>query len=207
VKNPADLYRLTKDQLAALDRMGEKSAANLVASIEASKARPLGRIVFALGIRQVGEHVAQVLASHFGSIDALMDASEDELAGVYEIGPVIAKSVREHFQREDVRKLVADLKTLGVQFPEERRVVKGGKLDGLTFVFTGGLQMFPREEAERLVASLGGRAASSVSKKTSYVVAGPGAGSKLDKAQKLGVKIIDEEQFGRMLRGEFLREP
>ena len=202
VRNPADLYRLTGEQLAALDRMGEKSAANLVSSIETSKTQPLGRIIFALGIRQVGEHVAQVLASHFGSIDALMDASEDELAGVHEIGPVIAKSVREYSQRDDIRKLVADLKALGVQFPEGAQVAKGGRFDGLTFVFTGGLQKFPREKAERLVASLGGRASSSVSKKTSYVVAGPGAGSKLEKAQKLGVKIIDEEHFGRMLRGE-----
>ena len=202
VRNPADLYRLTKDQLAALDRMGEKSATNLVAAIEASKVGPLARTIFALGIRQVGEHVAQVLASHFGSIDALMDASEDELAAVHEIGPVIAKSVRQYFQRDDIRKLIADLKALGVQFPEAAPVVNGGKLDGLTFVFTGALQAFPREEAERLVATLGGRASASVSRKTSYVVAGPGAGSKLEKAQKLGVKIIDEEQFGRMVKGE-----
>ena len=199
VRNPADLYRLTAEQLAGLERMGAKSAANVVASIEASRRRPLDRIVFALGIRQAGEHVAGVLASHFGSIDALMEAPEEELSQVFEIGPVIAKSVSDCFRREDVRRLIADLKALGVQFPSATRPKAGGKLEGLTFVFTGTLAWLPRTEAERLVASLGGRAGGSVSRKTDYVVAGPGSGSKLEQARKLGVKIIDEAQFRSMV--------
>ena len=201
VRNPADLYRLTQEQVAGLERMADKSAANVIAAIDASRKRPLDRVIFALGIRQVGEHVAQVLASHFGSIEALTDVSEEELAGVYEIGPVIAKSVRESFQRDDIRKLIAALKELGVQFPSAAPAVRGGKLDGLTFVFTGTLEMMPREDAERLVATLGGHASGSVSKKTDYVVAGPGAGSKLEKARKLGVKIISEAEFNTMIKG------
>jgi len=198
VKDPADLYRLTQDQLAALERMAEKSAGNIIAAIDESKKRPLERIVFALGIRQVGEHVAQVLASHFGSIDAIMDAAEDDLAQVHEIGPVIAKSVREYFSRDDIRKLIVGLRELGVEFP--RCEAPGGPLpfDGQTFVFTGTLSI-PRNEAERIVTGLGGRAGGSVSAKTDYVVAGAGAGSKLDKARSLGVKVIDEEAFRKMV--------
>lgn len=199
VKNPADLYRLTAEQLASLERMAEKSAGNIVAAIEESKDRPLERIVYGLGIRQVGVHVAQVLASHFGSIEAIMEASEEDLSGVNEVGPVIAESVTDYFARDDIRTLIADLKALGVKFPRGKAPPAGPMpLDGLTFVFTGSLNM-PRTEAEELVASFGGHAAGSVSKKTDYVVAGPGAGSKLDKARSLGVEIIDEETFQKKI--------
>ncbi|HUS58653.1 MAG TPA: NAD-dependent DNA ligase LigA [Planctomycetota bacterium] len=199
VKSPAHLYRLTAEQLAGLERMGGKSAANVIEQIDASRARPLERVIFALGIRQVGEHVAQVLAGNFGSIDALIAATEEQLASVHEIGPVIAKSVREYFQRRDIQALVAELKSLGVQFPSAAPMRTGGKFTGLSFVFTGSLSM-PRDAAERLVATLGGRASSSVSKKTTYLVAGPGAGSKLENARKLGVKIIEEEQFNKLVQ-------
>ncbi|NQT18757.1 MAG: NAD-dependent DNA ligase LigA, partial [Planctomycetes bacterium] len=199
VKNPADLYRLTVEQLAALERMAAKSAGNTISAIEESKDRPLERIVYALGIRQVGVHVAQVLASHFGTIEAIMEASEEGLSDVHEIGPVIAKSVIEYFARDDIRTLIADLGELGVKFPRTKTLPAGPMpLDGLAFVFTGSLSM-PRTEAEELVTSLGGRASGSVSKKTDYVVAGPGAGSKLDKARALGVEIIDEETFKKKI--------
>jgi len=200
VKNPADLYRLSHEQLASLDRMAEKSAGNILEQIEASKERPLDRIIYALGIRQVGEHVAQVLARRFGSIDALMAASEEELSAVHEIGPVIAQSVREYFSREDVQQLIRDLKELGVEFPQSKAPApEAAPFDGLTFVFTGALEAMTRDDAERLVTNLGGRAASSVSRKTDYVVAGPGAGSKLAKARQLGVKVIDEAEFQKMV--------
>ena len=200
VQNPADLYRLTHKQLASLERMADKSAANIIAQIEASKKQPLDRIVYALGIRQVGEHVAQVLARHFGSIDRLMAAPEEELSAVHEIGPVIAQSVREYFSRDDIRQLISDLKELGVEFPEAQAPPpQAAPFAGLTFVFTGTLEMMTRDDAERLVEDLGGRAAGSVSKNTDYVVAGPGAGSKLAKAQQLGVNVIDEAAFHKMV--------
>ncbi len=200
VRSPADLYFLKKEQLVGLERMAEKSAENLLNALEASKDRPLARCIYALGIRHVGEHVAEVLAERFGSLEALMDASYEDLEATPEVGPVVARSVREFFEREDNRRAVARLREGGVKFPSvEPRAAADGKLAGKTFVFTGALSRFSRSEAEALVRQHGGRAASSVSTNTDFVVAGEKPGSKLAKAEKLGVKVISEDDFAKML--------
>jgi len=201
VRSPADLYFLKKEQLVGLERMAEKSAENLLNALEASRSRPLARCIYALGIRHVGEHVAEVLAERFGSLEALMNASYEDLEATPEVGPVVARSVREFFDREDNLKAIARLREGGVKFPPvERRAAAGeGKLAGKTFVFTGALSRFSRSEAEALVRQHGGRAASSVSKNTDFVVAGEKPGSKLAKAEKLGVKVISEDDFVKMI--------
>ncbi len=202
VSSPADLYFLTHGQLAGLERMAEKSAQNLLDALEASKGRSLARCIYALGIRHVGEHVAEVLAEGFGSIDALMGADYDLLEATYEIGPIVARSVRDFFDNPENVAAIERLRQGGVQFPpvERREPVEEGEtlFAGKTFVFTGALSM-PRAEAEALVKERGGRAASSVSKKTDYVVAGEKAGSKLAKAEKLGIMVLTEEEFKAML--------
>ncbi|MBM4032865.1 MAG: NAD-dependent DNA ligase LigA [Planctomycetes bacterium] len=200
VRSPADLYFLTKDQLAGLERMAEKSAQNLLDALEASKSRPLARCIFALGIRHVGEHVADVLAEAFGSLDALIEADEARLGATYEIGPTLARSIREFLANSENRAAIERLRQGGVQFPECGRAVSGPlPFAGKTFVFTGALTQFTREQAEAIVKERGGRAASSVSKKTDFVVAGEAAGSKLAKARELGVKVITEDDFRAML--------
>ena len=201
VRSPSDLYFLTKDQLAGLERMAEKSAQNLLGALEASKGRPLARCIFALGIRHVGEHVADVLAQAFGSIEALAAADEARLAATFEIGPTLAHAIRDFFANPENLAAIERLRKGGVQFPKvERRAIAGGSpFAGKTFVFTGALQHSTREEAEALVKERGGRAASSVSKKTDFVVAGEAAGSKLTKARELGVKVITEDEFRGML--------
>ncbi len=201
VKDPADLYALTLEDWAGLERMGEKSARNILAALEASKERPLARLLFALGIRNVGAHVSDLLANHFGSIDALMNASPDELQAVPGIGPVVARSVTEFFANARNRQVIARLREAGLKALSSKPAAaprKGDKFAGKTFVFTGALERMTREEAEEKVRSLGGHASSSVSKKTDYVVAGPGAGSKLDRARSLGVAVIDEAEFLKM---------
>ena len=201
VKDPSDIYRLEKATIAGLERMADKSAENLIKAIEASRDRELGRVIFALGIRQVGEHVANVLAAHFGDIDALMQATEETLASVHEVGPVIAESVCQFFSDPHHRQIIQKLRDSGVKFPRQEKAAATGIFDGLTFVFTGSLETITRGDAEALVRALGGRAASSVSKKTDYVVAGAEAGSKLEKAQALGVKVVSEEDFNKMVEG------
>ena len=206
VHSPADLYFIEKGTLAGLERMAEKSAENLLAALEASKAQPLARCVYALGIRHVGEHVADVLAQQFGSIEGLMSAEFEALEATFEIGPTVARSVRDFFENEENRAAIARLREGGVQFPDaEKRAVPAegeGPFAGRTFVFTGKLELRTREEAEALVKERGGRAASSVSTKTDYVVAGEKAGSKLAKAEKLGVAVITEEEFQKMVDGD-----
>jgi len=199
VRSPADLYFLDKEQLVALERMAEKSAENLLNALEASKDRPLARCIYALGIRHVGEHVAEVLAERFGSLEALLSASYEDLEATPEVGPVVARSVRDFFDREDNCKAIARLREGGVKFPPLERRPAAGKLAGKTFVFTGALSRFSRSEAEALVRQYGGRAASSVSKNTDFVVAGEKPGSKLAKAEKLGVKVISEDDFVKMI--------
>ncbi len=201
VRSPADLYFLTKEQLVRLERMADKSAQNLLDAIEASKDRPLARCIFALGIRHVGEHVAEVLAEEFGSIDALAAADEARLASTYEIGPTLASSIRQFFANPENLAAIERLRQGGVKFqPVPRRIIAAGSpFAGKTFVFTGALEHFSRQEAEALVKERGGRAAGSVSKKTDYVVAGADAGSKLAKARELGVKVITEAEFRAML--------
>ncbi len=194
VKNVADLYKLTKDGLLRLDRMGEKSAENVLAEIEASKKLPLERVIYGLGIRFVGERTAQFLAEHFGSLDAIMKASAEELEEVNEVGPRIAESIVEFFADEHNRKLVGDLRKAGLTFTGQKKE-KGTKLGGKTFVLTGTLARHTRDEAKQMIEDAGGRVSGSVSKKTDYVVAGSDAGSKLDKARELGVSVIGEDEL------------
>jgi DNA ligase (NAD+) len=194
VKNVADLYKLTKDDLLQLERMGEKSAENVLAEIEASKKLPLERVIYGLGIRFVGERTAQFLAEHFGSLDAIMKASAEELEEVNEVGPRIAESIVEFFGDEHNRRLVGDLRKAGLTFTGQRKE-KGTKLAGKTFVLTGTLARHTRDEAKKMIEDAGGRVSGSVSKKTDYVVAGSDAGSKLDKARELGVNLIGEEEL------------
>src|ERR1700687_1942253 len=194
VKNVADLYKLTKDDLLQLERMGEKSAENVLAEIEASKKLPLERVIYGLGIRFVGERTAQFLAEHFGSLDEIMKASAEQLEEVNEVGPRIAESIVEFFGDEHNRKLVSDLRRAGLAFSGQKKE-KGTKLAGKTFVLTGTLARHTRDEAKKMIEDAGGRVSGSVSKKTDYVVAGSDAGSKLDKARELRVSVIGEEEL------------
>jgi DNA ligase (NAD+) len=199
VTNCGDLYRLTSEQLLALERMGKKSADNLLAGIEASKDRGLARLLNALSIRHVGARVAQVLAEGFGSMDALTAAGVEQLSATNEIGPIIAQSVYDYLHGDFGAATVADLKGLGVRMEAAAGGPTSRKLEGKTLVVTGTLTKYSRDEIEALIARHGGRAASSVSKNTDYVVAGEKAGSKLAKAQQLGVPVLDEDQFEAML--------
>ncbi len=202
VHAPADLYRLDKRQIADLERMGEKSAQNLLDVLDSGKRTTFARFLFALGIRHVGEHVAKVIAEAFGSLDALRKASHVDLEQVHEIGPEVSRSVRDFFDRHENVEAINSLVEAGINFEETapRRADISGKLDGKTFVLTGTLEKFTRDEARAEIEARGGRVASSVSKKTGYVVAGSNPGSKLDKAEKLGVLIIDEDAFLELLK-------
>jgi DNA ligase (NAD+) len=191
VRSIADLYSLKKEQLLNLDRVGEKSAQALLDEIERSKRAGLARVLLGLGIRFVGERTAGLLAAHFGSIDALMDASEEELTKVNEVGPKVAEAVREFVEEKKNRTLVKELAAAGVVMTAEKRVTTTA-LEGLTFVLTGTLPTLTREHAKERIEAAGGKVSGSVSKKTSYVVAGEEAGSKLEKAEQLGVKVLDE---------------
>jgi DNA ligase (NAD+) len=193
VEDPSDLYRLTKEQVVQLEGFAEKSGQNLVDRIAESRRPQLGRFLYSLGIPQVGEATAELLAADFGTIEKLRAASEEELQRVEGVGPSMAKEVHMYFQGHGAE-LVSKLLAAGVQ-PQAVEAPGEGPLTGKTFVFTGTLETMSRPDAEALVRKLGGKAASSVSSKTSYVVAGPNAGSKLEKAQKLKLAILDEEQF------------
>ncbi|HOI55404.1 MAG TPA: NAD-dependent DNA ligase LigA [Phycisphaerae bacterium] len=201
VSSPADLYRLTAAQVAELDRMGDTSAENLMKQIEASKQRSLDRVIAALNIRHVGRHVAAVLADEFRSMDALVAAAADpeRLEGVQEIGPVVARSIHDFFAGEAGCALVKALRAAGVRMEAEARADPGPQpLSGKTLVVTGTLTRFSRSQIESLIKSLGGRAGSSVSKNTDFLVAGDNAGSKLDKARALGVRVLSEQEFLEM---------
>ncbi len=199
VKDVADLYKLKLDQVAELERMAEKSAQNLLNEIAASKKGGLARVIYALGIRFVGERTAQLLAEDFGSMEKLIEASEEELAEVNEVGPKVAAAIRDFFSEAANRRVAEKLAKHGVVMTEKRAAPKSAKLAGKTFVFTGTLANRSREEAEALVASHGGKAASSVSKKTDYVVVGADPGSKAEKAKSLGVTTLDEAAFEKLL--------
>jgi DNA ligase (NAD+) len=199
VKNVADLYRLTKDDLLGLERMGDKSAQNVLEEIKASKQLPLERVIYGLGIRFVGERTAQFLAEHFGSLDDVMKASAEELEEVNEVGPRIAESIVEFFSDEHNRKMVSDLRQAGLRFTGQKKE-KGTQLAAKTFVLTGTLARYTRDEAKKMIEDAGGRVAGSVSKKTDYVVAGSDAGSKLDKARELRVKVVGEEELEKLVR-------
>ena len=202
VSSIADLYRLTREPLAGLERMGEKSAQNLLDEIAASKKEPLARVIFGLGIRHVGERLAQTLAGQFGSLDRLMEASLEELHEVPDVGPRVAESIHQFFQEEQNRTLVERLRRTGLRFEETRRKKSAGPLAGKSFVLTGVLEQHTREQAQRLIEEAGGKVTSSVSKKTDYVVAGADAGSKLEKARALGLRVLDEREFDRLRSDE-----
>ena len=187
----ADLYTLKKSDLVALERVGDKSAQALLDQIERSKSAPLSRVLFGLGLRFVGERTATLLASHFGSLDAIMSAGAEELEAVNEVGPRVAESIVEFFSVDRNRTLVARLRELGFELKAEKRVTTT-TFDNLTFVLTGTLPTLTRDAAKALIEGAGGRVSGSVSKKTDYVVAGEEAGSKLEKAESLGVKVVDE---------------
>jgi len=203
VRSLADVYRLTQEQLLELERMGNKSVENLLRQIEASKSRGLARVLTGLGIRMVGESVADLLAQEFGDIDELEKASPERLAQIEGIGPERAGSIHQFFHSAAGKKLIADLGSLGVKLTQEARpkpkVGAAGDLTGKTFVVTGTLEKYSREEIEDLIKQLGAKATGSVSKKTDYVVAGEKAGSKLDKAQKLGVNVLTEKEFEKLI--------
>lgn len=200
VRDVADLYSLTQEQVAGLDRMAEKSAQNLMAEIENSKKAELARLIFALGIRFVGERTGQLLADHLGSLDKLAKATEEELLQVEEVGPRVSEAIREFFGEKRNRDVIEKLRKAGLQFEQKKARKAEGKLTGKQFVLTGTLPTYSREEATRMIEEAGGRVTGSVSKKTDYVVVGSDAGSKLDKAKSLGVKTIDEADLAKLLK-------
>ncbi len=204
IRSYADIYRLKdrRDELIALERLGKKSVDNLLRAIEASKKRPLSRLLAALNIRHVGHHTAELLARHFGTIDRLAEASEEELMQIEGIGPEVARSVREWFDDPANRRIIEELRAVGVQMHEPRpRRAARRPLEGKTIVVTGTLSKYSRREIEDLIERLGGHAASSVSKKTDFVLVGENPGSKLDKARQLGVPTISEAEFEKMIAG------
>ena len=201
INTPADLYRLTEEKLLSLDRFGKKSAANLLEALQKSKETTLARFIYALGIRHVGESTARDLASHFRSLEALMNADAEALLEVNDIGEVIAQSITHFFEEEHNREVISNLLAQGVHWPVPEQNEINEKVSGKTFVLTGTLPSMGREEAKSLLLAQGAKVASSVSKKTDYVVAGAEAGSKLEKARALGVTVIDEQQMLELLKG------
>ncbi|NNC77744.1 MAG: NAD-dependent DNA ligase LigA [Woeseiaceae bacterium] len=202
VKNPADLYTLDKEELAALERMGDKSAENLVTSIERSKSTTLSRFLFALGIREVGEATAASLANHYGNLDKLMSASVEELQGVDDVGPIVASRICAFFGEDHNRDVIKQLRNAGITWSDTVPSApdEDGALVGKTFVLTGSLSSMTRDEAKKAIQSKGGKVTGSVSAKTDYLVAGEKAGSKLSKAQKLEIAIIGEEELAKFLK-------
>ena len=198
VKDVADIYKVTKQDLLSLERMGDKSAENVLREIGNSKKLPLERVIFGLGIRFVGERTAQFLAEHFGDIDALMNAGEEEMQQVEEVGPRIAHSILEFFSEPRNRELVEELRGAGLTMRGKKKE-RGTKLAGKVFVLTGTLAHHSRDEAKKMIEDAGGKVTGSVSKKTDYVVAGTEAGSKLDKAKELGITVISEEEMKSLI--------
>ncbi|WP_405229203.1 NAD-dependent DNA ligase LigA [Lentisalinibacter sediminis] len=202
VESPDDLYRLTAEELAELERMGEKSAENLVAALESSKKTTLDRFLYALGIREVGETTAANLARYFGDLDALMDADQEALEAVPDVGPVVASHIRAFFAEERNRSVIQALQGLGITWPKGKAagaVSETGPFAGKTVVITGTLKSMTRDEAKDRIRAAGGKVTGSVSKKTDFVVVGENAGSKLEKAEALGVETIDEDRLGELL--------
>ena len=201
MKNVADLYEIPKHKegILKLERTGKKWFENLVQALEDSKHRPLENIIYALGIRNIGDHLASVLASNFGSIDNLAKQTQEQLVEVNEIGPIVADSIVEYFHDKRNQEILNKLKHFGVVFPEEKVSTKDGKLNGKTFVLTGALDTLTRSEAKKEIEKRGGRVTSSVSKNTDYVVVGTDPGSKYDNAVKLNIAILDEDKFKKLL--------
>jgi DNA ligase (NAD+) len=199
IHDQADLYFLNKEDLMNMERMGDKLAQNLLHAIDKSRKPALANLVYALGIRNVGEHLATVLARNFKSIDTLAHQDLEDLTQVHEIGPIVAESIYNFFHNPKNLKVLEKLKKGGVAFPEEKTEVKETPLAGKTFVLTGGLDSMTRDEARRIIETLGGRVSSSVSKKTDFVVAGKDPGSKYADAQRLGVRTLNEDEFRKMI--------
>jgi DNA ligase (NAD+) len=195
VHDVADIYSITVDQLTSLERFADKSAQQLVEAIDASKQQPLSRLLFGLGIRHVGQTVAEILARHFGSMDAILAATTNEIAAVRGVGDIIAQAVNHYFATPSARELVEKLRAQKLTFEEQKRAAADGALRGLTVVITGTLPTLSRAQATSMVEEAGGRVTSGVSKATSFVLVGDDAGSKLDKARTLGVETIDEAEF------------
>lgn len=205
IKNYSDIYDLKyhREELMALDRFGEKSIDNILNSVEQSKSRPFDKVLFALGIRHIGERTAKILANSFGSLDRISEATEEEIQRVHEIGPKIAQSVTKFFKDKKNIELIARLKKAGLRFESEKKKNPekiNDKVNNRTFVLTGTLENYKRDDAQKIIEELGGRVSSSVSKKTDYVLAGSEAGSKLEKAKQLGVKILDEKEFEALVK-------
>ena len=200
VQTPSDLYKLSLSDLAALDRMAEKSAANVISAIEKSRRTTLQRFIFSLGIRNVGESTAKDLAVHFGRLEPLVGADTSELESVPDVGPIVAGSLRQFFDEPHNLKVVAELQAAGVSWPETDGRPKGPAGEVRTFVLTGSLETMTRDEARAMIEARGHRVSGSVSKKTDYVIAGEDSGSKLDKATRLGVTILDEKQFLNLMK-------
>ena len=198
IRNAADLYSLHAADVAKLDRMGVKSAENLIRAIEKSKANDLSRLIYGLGIRQVGEKAAKVLASHFGTMDALMAATAEELTEIDDVGAITAQCIVDYLAQPQSRDLIARLRAADVNMESTRQQVDD-RFKGMTFVLTGTLTRFDRKTAQAMIEERGGKASGSVSKKTTYVVAGEAAGSKLTKAQELGIPVLSEDEFANML--------
>ena len=199
VQTAADLYDLTAADIAPLDHMGEKSAANAVAAIYKSRDNDLWRLIFALGIRQVGEKAAKVLARRFGTLQALAQATEEELTAIDDVGPITAAYIRQWMDSPQSQDLMHRLEAAGVNVSCKEEILDS-RFAGMTFVLTGSLEKFTRDEAGQMIEQRGGRSASSVSKKTTYVVAGPGAGSKLRRAQELNIPVLTEDEFLELLK-------
>jgi DNA ligase (NAD+) len=198
VNNFADLYKLQPAQLAALERMAEKSADNVIKAIEESKTRSLWRLVAALGIRHIGSQSAQILAERFGSLGALMSATQEELAAIDQIGPTMAESVYEYFRDQKNHSVIDQLLAAGVK-PRQPRTRRLDKLAGKTIVVTGTLENLTRQQAEQAIRQAGAKPSGSVSKNTDFVLAGENPGSKLGKARELGIEVIDEKKFLKMI--------
>jgi DNA ligase (NAD+) len=199
IRDPADLYSLTKEQLVGLERLADKSAENVLASIELSKTRPLNRVLHALGIRYVGDRTAEILAEQFGTMDALLAASREELIDTEGIGPKIGDSIYEFLHAERNLEIIDKLKKAGVNMSQRRSDAPSGPLAGTQWVITGTLERWSRLKAEARIKELGGRVADSVTKKTTHLVVGENPGSKLRRAQQLGVPVLDEAEFERIV--------
>ena len=199
IRSPADIYTLTLEDVKSLWKSGSKAAEKLLRSIDASKDADLSRLIYALGIRQVGAKTGKVLAATFASMDALMAATEEELTAVPDVGAITARSIHSWFRQEQAAHMIEKLRQAGVNF-ESRRTISDNRFTGKTFVLTGALSKFTREEATEKIELLGGKAAGSVSKKTSFVVVGENAGSKERKARELGIPILSEDDFLAMIQ-------
>ena len=198
ISNVADLYSLSAEPVSKLDRMGAKSAENLIRAIEKSKDNDLSKLIYGLGIRQVGEKAAKVLAMHFKTMEALQAATTEELTEINDVGEITARCIVEYLASEQAQDLLSRLKQAGVNMASTAQLVDH-RFEGMTFVLTGTLERFDRKGAQALIEERGGKAAGSVSKRTTYVVAGEAAGSKLKKAQELNIPILTEEEFAAML--------